>query len=152
MAEAADPASRATMNAGPSGIRSPTDPVTTSVARPPTMSGRARRRSPMAPPTSSRIADPTAPTRTKDSSSGRCRMADCTVDSDGPQTFGSRPAANSANEPATSEVSATPIVDDVGDEPGERRPRHTAGCYSRRSAPSAFDQPALRTGPGPSVS
>ena len=94
------------MNTGPDGTRSPTVPVTTRVARPPTIRGRARRRSPIAPPTSSRIADATAPRSTYASRLGRSRMAACTVDSDGPQTFGSRPAANSANAPARSVVRA----------------------------------------------
>ena len=103
-------------------------PVTTSVARPPTMRGRARRRSPIAPPTSSRIADATAPMSTYASRLGRSLMAAWTVESDGPQTLGSRPAANSANAPAMSAVRACPVVEDVGEDLGQRRSRHPPRC------------------------
>ena len=129
------------MNSGPSGIRSPTVPVTTSVASPPTMRGRARRRSPIAPPTSSRIADATTPRRTYASRLGRSRMAACTVESDGPQTFGVETRREQRDHAREERGPGLPIVEDVGEDLGQVQARHTARCYR-----PVIDAPGARAG------
>ena len=81
--------------------------ATSSIARPPTMIGRARAVSPTAPPSSRNAELPIIASRTIASRFGRSRIADWTVGRAGPHTFGSSAAANRAVDPARSPLRGT---------------------------------------------
>ena len=149
-AEAAAPTRRAAMNTGPARDRSPTEPVTTSVARPADDEG------PRAPEVADRAADEQQDRRRDGAEEhvrlearaladgrlhGRQRGApDLGVETRGEQ----RERARQERRPRL------PIVEDVGEDLGQRRSRHTARCYRRRgrSRPAAHEARPGRTEPG----
>ena len=128
----------------PVGMRSPTVPVTTSVAQPAEDQGPARRRSPIAPPTSSRIADATTPRRR----TPRARaLADGRLHGRQPRAPDLRvEARREQGERARQERRPRlPILEDVGEDLGQRRSRHPAAMLQRRGT----DQRPRHATPGP---